>query len=69
MTVSVTVTETRTITIKNELVQRNFLYLNLFADAFSYAFCENSTLTILNMSCEISGFPANLNPGQRFNEF
>ena len=21
------------------------------------------------MSCEISGFPANFNPGQRFNEF
>ena len=46
MTVSVTVTETGTITIKNELLQRNFLYLNLIADAFSYASCESSTLKI-----------------------
>ena len=33
-------------TDKSELVQRNFLYLNLFADAFSYACCENSILKI-----------------------
>ena len=46
MTGSVTVTETGTITIKNELLQRNFLYLNLIADAFSYASCESSTLKI-----------------------
>ena len=69
MIVSVIVTKNGTITINNEqLVKRNFLYLSLIADAFSNACCENSTLKIYNMSCEISGFPAIFNQGQRFTE-